>query len=121
LKVVLDQNVPAPLARLLQGHDARHTSNLGWEALSNGDLLAAAEADGFELLITADKNIRYQQNLTQRTIALIVLSTNDWPTIRSKLQPIVAAVNQATTGSYLEIDIGRPELQRRPAPPGYER
>jgi hypothetical protein len=50
---------------------------VGWEALTNGDLLAAAEADGFELLITADKNIRYQQKLTERTIALIVLSTND--------------------------------------------
>jgi predicted nuclease of predicted toxin-antitoxin system len=76
LKVVLDQNVPAPLARVLQGHDVRHTSSLGWEALSNGDLLAAAETDGFELLVTADKNIRYQQNLTQRKIALLIRRAN---------------------------------------------
>jgi hypothetical protein len=113
LKVLLDQNVPAPLARLLLGHDVVHTSNVGWEALTNGDLLAAAETDCFELLITADKNIRYQQNLAKRTISLVVLSTNDWPTIRGRPHPVVAAVNAAREGSYVEVDLGRPNRQRQ--------
>jgi len=112
LKVLLDQNVPAPLARLLLEHDVVHTSNVGWEALTNGDLLVAAETGGFDLLITADKNIRYQQNLTKRTIALVVLSTNDWPTIRRRSHPVIAAVNAAHEGSYVEVDIGRPDRRR---------
>jgi predicted nuclease of predicted toxin-antitoxin system len=64
LKILIDQNVSARLGRLLAGHDATHASSMGWAELTNGDLLTAAEADGFEIFLTADKNIRYQQNLT---------------------------------------------------------
>jgi predicted nuclease of predicted toxin-antitoxin system len=103
VKIFLDQNVPAPLARSLEGHNAVHTSTIGWGALSNGDLLAAAETDGFELLLTADQNIRYQQNLAERTIALIVLSTNDRLAIRAQLDLVVHAVQGASPGSYIEV------------------
>jgi predicted nuclease of predicted toxin-antitoxin system len=64
LKILIDQNVSARLARLLTRHDATHASAMGWAELTNGDLLIAAEADGFEIFLTADKDIRYQQNLT---------------------------------------------------------
>jgi hypothetical protein len=67
--ILIDQNVSARLARLLTGHDAVHASRLGWAELTNGDLLTAAEGDGFELMITADQNIRYQQNLAGRRMA----------------------------------------------------
>jgi predicted nuclease of predicted toxin-antitoxin system len=117
LKILLDQNVPAPLTRFLLGHNVIHTSTIGWETFSNGDLLAAAETDGFELLITADKNIRYQQNLTVRTIALVVLSTNDWPSVRAQLDIIVEAVKAVTSGSYAEVTLDRPAVRRR-SPPG---
>lgn len=107
MKILLDQNVPAPLTRFLPGHDVTHASTAGWETLANGDLLTAAEVDGFELLITADQNIRYQQNLTGRTICLIVLSTNDWPTIRLQLGLVVDAVTDAAPKGYSELTFDR--------------
>ena len=77
----------------------------GWDTLTNGDLLAEAERAGFEVLLTADKNMRYQQNLTGRRIALVVLSTPQWPLVRLHLDIIAAAVNAATPGSYAEVAI----------------
>jgi ABC-type taurine transport system substrate-binding protein len=77
--ILLDQNVPRAVSRLLTGHDARAAAELGWEELTNGDLLGAAESAGFAVIVTADQNIRYQQSLTGRRIAIIVLSTNHWP------------------------------------------
>lgn len=73
--------------------------------MSNGDLLAAAEQAGFDLLVTADKNMRYQQNLTGRRIALVVLSTPQWPIAKLHLERIAAAVNAATPGSYIEVNL----------------
>jgi hypothetical protein len=117
LKIVLDQNVPAPLTRSLPGHNAIHTSTIGWEALSNGDRLGAAEADGFELLITADENIRYQQNLPVRKI---VLSTNDWAAVRAQLGLVIQGVQGISPGNYIEVSLERPPLRRRPYSPGAE-
>ena len=113
MKILLDQNAPAPLARFLPGHDVTHASTLGWQELTNGDRLAAAEADGFELFISADKNIRYQQNLTERTIALIVLSTNDWPTVRGQFDLVADAANASRPGSYTEVAFTLRHLVRR--------
>ena len=63
MKVLIDQNVSAKLGRLLTGHEATHASSMGWAELANGVLLTAAEADGFEVFLTADQSIQYQQNL----------------------------------------------------------
>ena len=71
----------------------------------NGELIAAAEAAGFEVLLTTDKNIRYQQNLTGRKIAFVVLGNQQWPTLRRYLDRVVTAVNAATPGSYCEVEI----------------
>jgi hypothetical protein len=73
--------------------------------LTNGALLAAAERAGFDVLLTADKNMRHRQNLTGRRIALVVLSTPQWPLVRLHLERIAAAVSAATPGSYAEVDI----------------
>jgi hypothetical protein len=62
----------------------------------NGDLIAAAEAEGFDLLLTTDKNMRYQQNLTGRKIAFVVLGNQQWPTLRRYVERVVAAVDAAT-------------------------
>ena len=62
-------------------------------------------ASGFDVLVTADKNMRYQQNLEGRRIALVVLSTPQWPVVKLHLEKIAAAVNAATTGSYIEVDL----------------
>ena len=77
----------------------------GWDRLVNGELIAAAEAAGFELLLNTDKNIRYQQNLTGRRIAFVVLGNQQWPALRLYVERVVAAVEAATPGSYTEVEI----------------
>jgi hypothetical protein len=92
------------------------TSDVGWESLTDGELLGRAEANGFELLITAGK----QRNLIERTIFLIVMSTTDWPTVRTQLDLIVEAVNASSPGTYSEVALERPPLRRRPFNPSEE-
>jgi hypothetical protein len=77
----------------------------GWDTLTNGDLIAAAEQAGFDVLLTAEKNMRYQQKLENRMIAIVVLSTPQWPVVRLRLEKIAVAVNDATPGSYIEVDL----------------
>jgi len=86
-------------------HTVRAAKNEGWDRLKNGDLLLAAETAGFQVLVTTDKNIRYQQNLTGGTIAIVVLGNPRWPVLRHHTDLVVAAVNSATPGSYTEVDI----------------
>jgi predicted nuclease of predicted toxin-antitoxin system len=117
LKILIDQNVSARLARLLTGHEAIHASAKGWAELTNGDLLTAAEADGFEVFLTADKNIRYQQNLTGRRIALVVLGTNQLDVLFVNVDQIRQACDTIQVGSYVTVEFDRPRLRRRP-PPG---
>jgi hypothetical protein len=76
LKVLFDHNVPRPLGRFLVGHEVTIAADLGWTTLENGDLLKAAESAGFDLLLTCDQNISYQQNLNGRRLALVVLTKN---------------------------------------------
>jgi hypothetical protein len=74
----------------------------------SGDLLAEAERAGFDLLPTADKNMRYQQNLTGRRIALVVLSTPQWPRVQLHVDKITAALDAVEPGRYVEIEIPYP-------------
>ncbi len=102
--ILFDQNVPRGLAGRLEGHAVRTAASLGWEELTNGDLLAAAANAGFEILLTADKNIVYQQNIKSRTIGLIVLSTNHWPTLRANAALILEAVNAISPSGFESVD-----------------
>ncbi len=77
----------------------------GWERLTNGELLRATEEAGFDLLLSTDKNIRYQQNLQNRRIAIVILGNPQRPAVHRYIDRIIAAVNAATPGSYTEIDI----------------
>ena len=103
--VLFDHSTPAPLRYALKGHTVVEAVERGWETLANGALLQEAEAAGFEVFITADKNIRYQQNLTKRRIAILVLENAQWPILRPRVGRVVAAVNAATPGSYSEVQI----------------
>lgn len=96
---------PSGIARSLAGHEVTEAVERGWERVSNGELLTKAEAAGFELLLTTDKKIRYQQNLKGRKIAIVVLGNSAWRMARKYLDRIVAAVNAATPGSYAEVEI----------------
>lgn len=105
MRVLFDQGTPTALAGFLAGHTIRTTRQQGWETLSNGDLLQAAEDAGFDVLLTTDNNLTYQQNLKTRQIAIVVLSRNRWRTVQRMIRKITAAVNDATPGSYALIEI----------------
>ena len=103
--ILFDHVTPRGIARFLAGHTVATAKERGWDTLTNGDLLAEAEHAGFDVLLTADKNMRFQQNLTVRRIALIVLSTPQWPVVRLHSDKIAAAVNAAMPGGYAEVDL----------------
>ncbi len=103
--ILFDHGTPRGIARFLPGHTVTRARQRGWDRLSNGDLLAEAERAGFNVFLTADKNIQYQQNLVGRRIAVVVLSTPQWPLVRLHVAEIAAAVNAATPGSYAEVQI----------------
>ena len=103
--ILFDHVTPSGIARFLPGHSVTRAKDLGEDTLANGDLLAEAELAGFDVLLTADKSMRYQQNLRGRRIALVVLSTPQWPIVRLHSEKIAAAVNAATPASYIEVDL----------------
>jgi hypothetical protein len=104
--VLFDHGTPRTLARyLIDHHTVTEARARGWERMENGELLTLAEEAGFEVLITTDRNLSYQQNLTTRKIAIVVLGKGQWSLIKRHIQEIVAAVRAATPGSFTEIDI----------------
>jgi hypothetical protein len=103
--VLFDQSTPAPLRLYLTAHAVTEARERGWERLINGDLLDAAEAVGFEVFVTADKNLRYQQNLAGRKIAIVVIGNAQWRVLRNHVDLVVSAVDAATPGSYTEVFI----------------
>jgi hypothetical protein len=105
MRVLFDHNIPTGTAKALVGHEVTEALQRGWDRISNGELLAKAEAAGFDALLTADKQIRYQQNLQGRKIAIIVVGNPTWRVLRKYLDRVTAAVNAATPGSYTEVDI----------------
>ena len=103
--ILFDHSTPAPLAPYLTGHSVTKAKDCGWDKLSNGDLLTEAERAGYDLLLTADNNMRYQQNLTSRKIALVVLSTPQWPRVQLHIEKIKAVLDAAGPGTYAEVEI----------------
>src|SRR5579863_1609121 len=102
--ILFDHGTPRGIARALTGHNVVFAKSKGWDTLSNGVLLKVAEEAGIELLLTTDQRIRYQQNLTGRKIAILVLAgTTKWLRVRLHLERVVAAVNAASPGSYAEV------------------
>ena len=91
-----------PLRRSLAPHEVATAYELGWSNLVNGDLLAAAEGK-LEALVTTDKNLRYQQNLQGRRLAILVLPTTNWLEIRNHVPEVIAAVNALKPGDYREL------------------
>ncbi len=105
MRVLFDNGTPRGVASALAGHVVEEARLHGWDILRNGELLDAAEAAGYEVFVTTDRNIRYQQNLTNRKIAIVVLGKARWRLIRARLPEIVAAVDAATPGSFTEVEI----------------
>jgi hypothetical protein len=105
MKILFDNGTPKPIARVLVGHEVTFTRQIGWHELENGELIQMAEDAGYDVLLSTDKNIRYQQNLKGRKIALVILGNSLWPIVRLHLDLIVAAVDACTPGSYSEVPI----------------
>jgi hypothetical protein len=104
--VLFDNGTPRTLARYLIDHRAVTEARArGWEELDNSELLSEAEAAGFEVLVTTDKNLSFQQNLADRKIAIVVLGQGRWSILKRHVARIVAAVNAAAPRSYTEVDI----------------
>jgi ActR/RegA family two-component response regulator len=104
--ILFDHGAPRGLARALYGHTVITAKARGWDRLTNGALLNAAEAAAVDLLLTTDQGIRYQQNLSSRNIAIVVLTgTTKWPRVRLQQERIAEVVNLAKAGSYTEIAI----------------
>ncbi|MGD0567865.1 MAG: hypothetical protein ABSA78_05630 [Candidatus Sulfotelmatobacter sp.] len=105
MRILFDHGTPSGIAKSLSGHEVTEAIERGWDRISNGELLKVAEAAGFDLLLTTDKRIRYQQNLTGRRIAIVALGNSTWRIMRLYLDRIASVVAEATPGSYSEVDI----------------
>jgi len=105
VKVLFDHNVPKRLRQSLPGHEVRTAQEMGWSELENGEILNAAQAAGFHVVLTCDQNLSYQQNLTGRAVALVVLNTNYWPALKENTAPVIQAVNSAAPGTFQMITI----------------
>ena len=102
MRVLFDQGTPAPLRHALAPHQVSTAFELGWSNLENGDLLSAAVAR-FEVLVTTDQNLRYQQNLSGRQLAILVLPTTNWLEIQRHQDEVAATVNSLRPGEYREL------------------
>ncbi len=105
MRVLFDHNIPSGTARALVRRQVTEAIDREWQRISNGQLLANAEEAGFDLFLTADKRIRYQQNLKGRRLAIVVIGNPTWRILRKYLDRVTAAVNAATPGSYTEVEI----------------
>jgi predicted nuclease of predicted toxin-antitoxin system len=106
MKILLDESVPQKLRLIIEGgHTVVTAWYQGWSGLKNGALLNAAEEAGFDLFITADQELSYQQNLTGRKMVLVVLTTNNWEFVKAHIAGIMVAVEAARPGSYTEVNV----------------
>ncbi len=104
MKILLDECVPWPMHKLLEGHDCTTAQRRGWGGLSNGDLLRQAEGE-FDVFITSDQNLRYQQNLMGRRIIILELATNKLRRIQAAAPQILNTIAELKTGEFRHLDI----------------
>jgi len=114
VKVLLDENLPHLLRNRLGPHEVFTVRYKGWAGLKNGELLTAAETDGFDVFITGDQTLSREQNLTGRRVAIMVLSSIDWHILKDNLPPIVAALDKAVPGSVQEVNCGSFSRKKQP-------
>ncbi|WP_419164500.1 DUF5615 family PIN-like protein [Candidatus Palauibacter sp.] len=105
MRILFDQGTPAPLRRHLPDHDVETAFERGWAELRNSALLQQAEEHGYDLLITTDQDLQYQQDLSGQDLAVLVLLSTAWPRIRLQVHEIRAAVSQMCPGDYREVRI----------------
>jgi len=102
MRILFDQGTPVPLKQHLSGQQIETAYELGWSRLTNGELLAAAEGR-FDVLVTTDRNLQYQQSLSGRKLSVLVLPTTSWPKLRGQIPSIAAALASLKPGEYLDL------------------
>ena len=102
MRIILDENLPKPLSRIFPGHTVTTVQEQGLGGTVNGALLARLEGAS-DVFLTADKNLRYQQNLSGRTLAIVELPTNRLPLLRPLFLRIAAALESVTPSAYVQI------------------
>jgi carbamoylphosphate synthase large subunit len=105
VRVRFDQGTPVPLREYLPKHQITTTRELSWHELKNGDLLTKAETAGFDVFVTTDQSLRYQQNLLGRRLAIAVLMTTSWPRIARHLTAVAAQIDELKAGQFIEMPI----------------
>jgi hypothetical protein len=112
-RTLLDEGVPVGVRHFLTGYSVEFVPEIGRAGRTSGDLINAAEQADFDIIVTCDKNISYQNNLIGKKLALVVLSTNHWATIQTTPERTVEAVNETVPGGFREVMFDRPPLRRR--------
>ncbi len=105
MRILFDQGTPVPLRKILTSHQVETAFERGWSTLTNGELLASAEQEGFEVFVTTDRNLQDQQNLGELRIAIVVLSSTSWPRIEMAARKVQQAIDTALPGSFKEVQI----------------
>ncbi len=105
MRILFDQGTPVQIRRSLEAHTVKTSREQGWSTLANSELLRVAEEAGFDVLLTTDKNIRFQQNLEGRRIAVVVLGNGLWPFVKPMLPQVATAVETAIAGTLVMVDI----------------
>ena len=119
MKVLLDENLDHRLRNNLGAHEIFTVAYKGWAGLKNGELLRTAEENGIEVFLTGDQTLAFEQNLTARRIAIVVLSSIEFPILKNHLPLIVAAIDRAVPGSFQTVECG--SFSRKPPPRERER
>lgn len=105
MRVLFDQGTPAPPRQSLPQSEVSTVYEQGWSELTNGELLDAAEREGYEILVTTDSNLRHQQNLAVRRLAVVVLLSTSWPRIQQAIPSVIDAIRSAAPGRCAEVEI----------------
>jgi predicted nuclease of predicted toxin-antitoxin system len=102
MKILFDQGVPVPLRKFLTGHIVSTAFESGWSELANGELLAAAETR-FDVFVTTDQNLKYQQNLSGRNLSILILPTTNWPRLKDHTELIAEAIGRLGPSDFVEL------------------
>ena len=105
MRILFDKGTPRPLRQRLFGHEVETSEQRGWDTLANGALMDRAEEAGFEVLLTTDQSIRYQQNMTNRRIAVVVLMNTNWPRIARNTEVVRASLEGLQPGELREVPV----------------
>ena len=105
MRILFDQGTPVPLRRHLVDHDVDTAAENGWSDLDNGDLIEMTERRGYEILVTTDQNLRYQQNFNDRSLSVVVLLSTAWPDIQLRTEEIRATIDEIRPGEFMEVSI----------------